>query len=76
MILEYLKYVETRLHEEHECSVLYLDVCIGKALVATAEKKLLDHHTHAILDKGFIFLVNVNDTLDLHRILYCSFILV
>jgi cullin-4 len=72
MILEYLKYVETRLHEEHEHCILYLDVCTGKALVATIEKKLLNHHTHAILDTGFIFLMNSNHTPYLQCILYCK----
>lgn len=64
---DYLKHVEARLHEEHERCVLYLDACTRKALVATAEKQLLDRHTHAILDKGFTLLMDANRIPDLQR---------
>ena len=43
--------LQSRLHEENERCLLYLDGSTRKALVATAEKQLLDRHTSAILDK-------------------------
>ncbi|XP_042373284.1 cullin-4-like isoform X2 [Zingiber officinale] len=64
---DYLKHVDLRLHEEHERCVLYLDASTRKPLVATAEKQLLEHHTSAILDKGFTLLMEANRIDDLQR---------
>ncbi|XP_042469924.1 cullin-4-like [Zingiber officinale] len=64
---DYLKHVDLRLHEEHERCVLYLDASTRKPLVATAEKQLLEHHTSAILDKGFTLLMEANRIDDLRR---------
>ncbi|GAA0171236.1 ubiquitin-protein ligase [Lithospermum erythrorhizon] len=64
---DYLKHVETRLHEEHERCLLYLDACTRKPLVATAETQLLERHIPAILDKGFNFLMAGNRVSDLQR---------
>ncbi|XP_042477831.1 cullin-4-like [Macadamia integrifolia] len=65
---DYLKHVESRLHEEHERLMLYLDPSTRKPLVATAEKQLLERHTSAILDKGFTMLMDGNRIEDLRRI--------
>ncbi|XP_020963954.1 cullin-4-like [Arachis ipaensis] len=48
---DYLKHVETRLQEEHDRCLIYLDAITRKPLIATAEKQLLEHHIPAILDK-------------------------
>ncbi|CAN6553359.1 unnamed protein product [Malus baccata var. baccata] len=64
---DYLKHVETRLHEEHERCLIYLDASTRKPLVATAEKQLLDRHIPAILDKGFTLLMDGNRIEDLQR---------
>lgn len=48
--------LQTRLHEEHERCLIYLDASTRKPLVATAEKQLLDRHIPAILDKVFVWL--------------------
>ncbi|KAL9253206.1 Cullin-4-like protein [Drosera capensis] len=64
---DYLKHVETRLHEEHERCVLYLDASTRKPLISTAEKQLLERHITAILDKGFTTLMDANRTEDLQR---------
>ncbi|KAI3697596.1 hypothetical protein L6452_30690 [Arctium lappa] len=70
---DYLKHVEVRLHEEHDRCVIYLDAITRKPLVATAEKQLLEQHISAILDKGFIMLMDGNRIQDLRRmyILFC-----
>ncbi|KAF7840480.1 cullin-4 [Senna tora] len=65
---DYLKHVETRLHEEHERCLIYLDASTRRPLVATAEKQLLERHIPAILDKGFTLLMDGNRTEDLQRI--------
>ncbi|XP_064971830.1 cullin-4-like [Musa acuminata AAA Group] len=64
---DYLKHVESRLHEENERCFLYLDANTRKPLVATAEKQLLERHTSAILDKGFTMLMEANRVDDLQR---------
>ncbi|GAB2226768.1 hypothetical protein Droror1_Dr00022589 [Drosera rotundifolia] len=64
---DYLKHVETRLHEEHERCVLYLDASTRKPLISTAEKQLLERHITAILDKGFTTLMDANRIEDLQR---------
>ncbi|KAJ8470163.1 hypothetical protein OPV22_024506 [Ensete ventricosum] len=64
---DYLKHVESRLHEENERCFLYLDTNTRKPLVATAEKQLLERHTSAILDKGFTILMEANRVDDLQR---------
>eukprot|EP01018_Ginkgo_biloba_P027950 Gb_17700 [translate_table: standard] len=56
----YLKHVEARQHKEHEHCMPYVDGSTRKSLVATAEKQLLDHHTHAIMEKGSIALMDEN----------------
>lgn len=47
----FLFIVQTRLHEENERCLLYLDGSTRKPLVVTAEKQLLSRHTAAILEK-------------------------
>ncbi|KHG11994.1 Cullin-4 -like protein [Gossypium arboreum] len=64
---DYLKHVEMRLHEEHERCVLYLDALTRKPLIATAEKQLLERHIPAILDKGFVMLMDGRRIEDLQR---------
>ncbi|MBA0723407.1 hypothetical protein Golax_003987 [Gossypium laxum] len=64
---DYLKHVEMRLHEEHERCVLYLDALTRKPLIATAEKQLLERHIPAILDKGFVMLMDGRRLEDLQR---------
>ncbi|XP_058203740.1 cullin-4-like isoform X1 [Rhododendron vialii] len=65
---DYLKHVEIRLHEEHERCVIYLDANTRKPLVATAERQLLERHISAILDKGFVMLMDGNRIEDLQRV--------
>ncbi|KAG4398688.1 hypothetical protein GLYMA_08G096100v4 [Glycine max] len=64
---DYLKHVETRLQEEHERCLLYLDASTRKPLIGIAEKQLLERHIPAILDKGFIMLMDGNRIEDLQR---------
>ncbi|KAL5977485.1 Cullin-4 [Asimina triloba] len=64
---DYLKHVESRLHEEHERCLLYLDPSTRKPLVAAAERQLLERHISAILDKGFTLLMNGNRIEDIQR---------
>ncbi|KAL6282644.1 hypothetical protein ACE6H2_013573 [Prunus campanulata] len=59
--------LQTRLHEEHERCLIYLDASTRKPLVATAEKQLLERHIPAILDKGFTLLMDGNRIEDLQR---------
>lgn len=49
--------LQTRLHEEHERCLLYLDASTRKPLIATAEKQLLERHISAILDKVFVWML-------------------
>ncbi|KAK6932201.1 Cullin, N-terminal [Dillenia turbinata] len=67
-VSDYLKHVEIRLHEEHERCLLYLDACTRKPLVAAAERHLLERHISAILDKGFMMLMDGHRIEDLQRI--------
>ncbi|KAK4271848.1 hypothetical protein QN277_020479 [Acacia crassicarpa] len=64
---DYLKHIETRLHEEHERCLIYLDASTRKPLIATAEKQVLERHIPAILDKGFMMLMDANRIEDLQR---------
>ncbi|GAB4829360.1 hypothetical protein Ancab_019031 [Ancistrocladus abbreviatus] len=64
---DYLKHVEMRLHEELERCVLYLDANTRKPLTSTAEKQLLECHISAILDKGFMMLMDGSRIEDLQR---------
>ncbi|MBA0723853.1 hypothetical protein Golax_004397 [Gossypium laxum] len=64
---DYLKHVETRLHEEHERCLLYLGDLTRKPLIATVERQLLERHIHAILDKGFMMLMDGYRIEDLQR---------
>ncbi|KAM7505971.1 hypothetical protein LguiB_004875 [Lonicera macranthoides] len=57
----------TRLHEEHDRCLLYLDTSTRKPLVATAERQLLERHISAILDKGFMMMMDGNRIEDLQR---------
>ncbi|XP_072951479.1 cullin-4 [Typha angustifolia] len=66
-IPDYLKHVESRLHEEHERCILYLEASTRKPLITSAEKQLLDRHTSSVLDKGFTMLMEANRINDLHR---------
>ncbi|XP_077253878.1 cullin-4-like isoform X1 [Tasmannia lanceolata] len=75
-IPDYLKHVEvlccdclllSRLNEENERCLLYLDANTRKPLVAAVERQLLDGHTSAILDKGFTMLMDANRIGDLQR---------
>lgn len=64
---DYLKHVEMRLHEEQERCLLYLDASTRKPLISTAEKQLLERHISAILDKGFMMLMDGSRIEDLKR---------
>ncbi|KAL2930597.1 Cullin-4, partial [Bienertia sinuspersici] len=64
---DYLKHVEIRLHEEQERCLLYLDASTRKPLISTAEKQLLERHISAILDKGFMMLMDGSRIDDLQR---------
>ncbi|KAI3740107.1 hypothetical protein L2E82_30525 [Cichorium intybus] len=72
-VADYLKHVEIRLQEEHERCVMYLDGITRKLLVETAEKQLLKQHISAILDKGFMMLMDGNRIEDVGRMyaLFC-----
>ncbi|XLT00943.1 hypothetical protein HN51_050294 [Arachis hypogaea] len=48
---DYLKHMETRLQEEHDRCLIYLDASTRKPLIATAEKQLLERHIPAILER-------------------------
>ncbi|EPS64061.1 cullin 4, partial [Genlisea aurea] len=63
----YLKHVESRLQEEHERCLVYLDAGTRKPLVATTEKQLLERHISSILDKGFVMLMDGKRIEDLLR---------
>ncbi|GAU44788.1 hypothetical protein TSUD_382860 [Trifolium subterraneum] len=64
---DYLKHVETRLQEEHERCLIYLDASTKKSLIQTTETQLLERHIPAILDKGFSVLMDGNRIEDLQR---------
>ncbi|CAL4919436.1 unnamed protein product [Urochloa decumbens] len=66
-IPDYLKHVESRLQEEHERCILYLEANTRKPLIATTEKQLLEQHTSAIIEKGFTMLMDANRINDLSR---------
>ncbi|KAJ1293300.1 hypothetical protein BS78_01G057100 [Paspalum vaginatum] len=66
-IPDYLKHVESRLQEEHERCILYLEANTRKPLIATTEKQLLERHTSAIIEKGFTVLMDANRIYDLLR---------
>ncbi|KAK3145863.1 hypothetical protein QOZ80_3BG0258480 [Eleusine coracana subsp. coracana] len=66
-IPDYLKHVESRLQEEHERCILYLEANTRKPLIATTEKQLLERHTSAIIEKGFTMLMDANRVNDLSR---------
>ncbi|KAJ6936659.1 hypothetical protein NC652_011382 [Populus alba x Populus x berolinensis] len=70
---DYLKHVESRLNEEQDRCKIYLDSSTKKPLIAAAERQLLERHTSAILDKGFMMLMNGHRIEDLKRI-YSLFI--
>ncbi|RAL50260.1 hypothetical protein DM860_007934 [Cuscuta australis] len=64
---DYLKHVEARLLEEQERCLLYLDANTRKPLIATTEKRLLERHISAILEKGFTMLIDGNRINDIQR---------
>jgi len=66
-IPDYLKHVESRLQEEHERCILYLEANTRKPLIATTETQLLERHTSAIIEKGFAMLMDANRINDLLR---------
>ncbi|KAL3616891.1 Cullin-4 [Castilleja foliolosa] len=66
-VSDYLKHVESRLQEENERCLLYLDANTKKPLVATAERQLLELHISAILEKGFMELLDGKRIEDLQR---------
>ncbi|RYQ93119.1 hypothetical protein Ahy_B09g099386 [Arachis hypogaea] len=45
------KLLPTKLQEEHDRCLIYLDASTRKSLIATAEKQLLECYIPAILDK-------------------------
>ncbi|KAJ6416840.1 hypothetical protein OIU84_002677 [Salix udensis] len=62
---DYLKHVESRLNEEQDRCNIYIDASTKKPLIATAEKQLLECHISAILDKGFMMLMDGHRIKDL-----------
>ncbi|KAF5944098.1 hypothetical protein HYC85_018175 [Camellia sinensis] len=68
--VKYMQQSDIRLHEEHERCLLYLDASTRKPLVATAERQLLERHISAILDKGFMMLMDGNRIEDLQRMYF------
>ncbi|KAJ1414221.1 Cullin, N-terminal [Sesbania bispinosa] len=60
-------FLQTRLQEEQDRCLIYLDASTRKPLIATAEKQLLERHISAILDKGFSMLMDGNRIEDLQR---------
>ncbi|XP_015066518.1 cullin-4 [Solanum pennellii] len=64
---DYLKHVELRLHEEHDRCLHYLDSSTRKPLISTTERQLLERHIAAILDKGFMMLMDGKRIEDLRR---------
>ncbi|KAF7120130.1 hypothetical protein RHSIM_Rhsim13G0114000 [Rhododendron simsii] len=66
-VSDYLKHVEVRLHEENERCLLCLDESTRKPVIAAAERQLLECHISAIIDKGFMMLMDANRIDDLQR---------
>ncbi|KAJ6894996.1 cullin-4-like isoform X1 [Populus alba x Populus x berolinensis] len=62
---DYLKHVESRLNEEQDRCNIYVDASTKKPLIATAETQLLERHISAILDKGFMMLMDGHRIKDL-----------
>ncbi|PPD74095.1 hypothetical protein GOBAR_DD28986 [Gossypium barbadense] len=60
-------FLQMRLNEENERCLLYLDTFTRKPLIATAERQLLERHIPAILDKGFMMLMDGHRIEDLQR---------
>ncbi|EFA82957.1 cullin [Heterostelium album PN500] len=61
----YLKHVQTRLNEEYDRSLRYLDVVTRKLIVAMVEKHLIERHSNALIAKGFDQLIDLNRIDDL-----------
>src|SRR5689334_9891417 len=51
-VADYLRHVETRLHEEGERVLHYLDASTRKPLINVVEKQLLEAHIEPMLLKG------------------------
>jgi len=66
-IPDFLRYVDRRLAEENERVNNYLDPNTRRALIAAAERELLEEHVDAIIDKGFDSLMDDNRHADLAR---------
>ncbi|KAJ1689125.1 hypothetical protein LUZ63_013280 [Rhynchospora breviuscula] len=64
-IPDYLKHVEKRLYNEDKRCKLYLEANTRKPLIAIAEKQLLEQHSSAILEKGFVMLIEAKQVNDL-----------
>lgn len=64
---DYLKHVETRLQEENDKCLLYLDANTKKPLISVVEKQLLEHNISTILDKGFMMMMDGGRIEDLRR---------
>lgn len=63
----YLRHCESRLTQELERCVHYLDPGTRKALISTVEERLLERHSGALLEKGFDALMDRHCTEDLAR---------
>ncbi|KAJ4787163.1 Cullin family protein [Rhynchospora pubera] len=66
-IPDYLRHVEKRLYNEDKRCKLYLEANTRKPLFAIAEKQLLEQHSSAILEKGFVMLIEAKQVNDLQR---------
>ena len=65
---EYLKHCESRLAEEAERCVNYLDPLSARPLTSATEANLVERHTATILDKGFDEMVSGHRLDDLSRL--------
>jgi cullin-4 len=66
-VADYLRHVESRLHEESDRVLHYLDSSTKKMLIVLVEKYLLEVHVDAILQKGFSQLMVNHRHEDLRR---------
>jgi len=63
----YLRHVEQRIHEENLRVQHYLDAATRRDLIRAVEIELLERHLDAILDKGFMNLMDEHRVEDLGR---------
>eukprot|EP00698_Gefionella_okellyi_P004130 TRINITY_DN13866_c0_g1_i1.p1 TRINITY_DN13866_c0_g1~~TRINITY_DN13866_c0_g1_i1.p1 ORF type:complete len:812 (+),score=199.83 TRINITY_DN13866_c0_g1_i1:196-2436(+) len=66
-IPDYLRHVDSRLHEEQDRVAHYLDSSTRKPLITAVEVQLLAMHVDAILEKGFDALMGENRVADMGR---------